>query len=289
MSTQSAQLIDGRAVAKTTRLALKEKVAALATKDVVPGLDVILVGDDPASEIYVRNKQRACERLGMNSRLHKRDASITQDELEALIRSCNEDDTVDGILLQLPLPKGLDADAAVACIDPAKDADGLHPVNLGRLLCGLPGPRPCTPAGCLTLLDSIDYDLKGKKAVVVGRSMLVGKPISLLLLARNATVTMCHSRTQDLEGEVRSADVVVAAVGRTELIKGDWLKPGAVVLDVGINRQEDNSLRGDVEFDAALSKAAAITPVPGGVGPMTIATLLSNTFDLACARRGISL
>jgi methylenetetrahydrofolate dehydrogenase (NADP+)/methenyltetrahydrofolate cyclohydrolase len=287
METAGAQLIDGRAVAKATRLALKEKVATLAEKGVVPGLDVILVGDDPASQVYVRSKQRACERLGIRSRLHKREASTSQVELEELIQSLNDDDTVDGILLQLPLPKGLNADAAIAKIDPLKDVDGLHTVNLGRLVCNLPGPRPCTPAGCIALLQSIGYELSGKHAVVVGRSNLVGKPLAMLLLHQNATVTMCHSRTADLEAEVRRADVVVAAVGRVGLIPGDWLKPGAVVLDVGINRLEDGSLTGDVDFEGAQANAAAITPVPGGVGPMTIATLLCNTYEQACVRRGI--
>lgn len=288
MEDVSTQVIDGRAVAKATREALKNKVEVLLEQGITPGLDVILVGDDPASLIYVRNKKRACERLGMRSRIHTLPATTMQDELEQLICSLNADDTVDGILLQLPLPGDLDANRALAQIDPIKDVDGLHTSNLGRLVCGLPGPHPCTPAGCLTLLDSIGYEVSGKKAVIVGRSQLVGKPMAFLLLQRNATVTICHSRTRDLEAEIRQADIVVAAVGYAELIRGEWIKPGAVILDVGINRREDGSLVGDVDFEGAQGRAAAITPVPGGVGPMTIATLLSNTYKQACVRRGIS-
>lgn len=265
---------------------LKTEIEALIAQGLTPGLDVVLVGDDAPSQIYVRNKQRSCERLGIRSRVHRLEASTPQEELEQLIRDLNQDDEVDGILVQLPLPKGLDAKPVLELIDPAKDVDGLHLINQGRLLAGEDGLQPCTPLGSMALIDSIDYELSGKKAVVVGRSNLVGKPVAQLLLQRNATVTMCHSRTQDLAGEVGQADVVIAAVGYPELIKGSWIKEGAVVVDVGINRLDDGTLVGDVEFGEAQKRAMAITPVPGGVGPMTITMLLYNTVDAARRRRG---
>ncbi|HAA59286.1 MAG TPA: bifunctional methylenetetrahydrofolate dehydrogenase/methenyltetrahydrofolate cyclohydrolase FolD [Myxococcales bacterium] len=278
-------LIDGKSIAIEIRKGLKQEVATLTEQGIVPGLEVILVGDDPASQVYVRSKERACERAGIRSVVHRLPAETPQEDLHALIQKLNKDDAVDGILLQLPLPKGLDSDQAILQIAPEKDVDGLHPVNLGRLVAGLPGPRPCTPLGCIALLDKIGYNVEGKKAVVIGRSILVGKPIGLLLLQKNATVTYCHSRTQQLEDEVRAADIVVAAVGRPQMVRGSWLKPDAVVIDVGINRLDDGSLVGDVHFEEAEAQAKAITPVPGGVGPMTIAMLLQNTVDSAKIRK----
>lgn len=274
--------LDGRALSKTIRQSLKQEVEALASDGCVPGLEVVLVGDDPASQVYVRNKQRSCERLGIRSVVHRLPADTSQDTLHALLDRLSQDPDVHGILLQLPLPPGLDADDALLRIHPDKDVDGLHPINLGRLVAGIPGPRPCTPLGCLALIDHIGYPLEGKKAVVIGRSILVGKPIALLLLQRDATVTLCHSRTQELAKEVQQADVVIAAVGRPALIRGEWLKPGAVVIDVGINRTQEGTLIGDVDFEGAKEHAHAITPVPGGVGPMTITMLLQNT--IRCAK-----
>ncbi|TNE50897.1 MAG: bifunctional methylenetetrahydrofolate dehydrogenase/methenyltetrahydrofolate cyclohydrolase FolD [Deltaproteobacteria bacterium] len=268
---------------------LRGEIEALVAQGLTPGLDVVLVGEDPPSQIYVRNKQRSCERLGIRSRVHRLETTTPQSELEQLIRDLNQDDEVDGILVQLPLPKGLDAKPVLELIDPAKDVDGLHLINQGRLLAGEEGLQPCTPLGSMALIDSIGYDISGKKAVVVGRSNLVGKPVAQLLLQRNATVTMCHSRTQDLAAEVGQADIVIAAVGYPELVKGSWIKEGAVVVDVGINRRDDGSLVGDVEFEESQKRALAITPVPGGVGPMTITMLLYNTVDAAKRRRGAHL
>ncbi|MCB9637867.1 MAG: bifunctional methylenetetrahydrofolate dehydrogenase/methenyltetrahydrofolate cyclohydrolase FolD [Myxococcales bacterium] len=281
-------LLDGKALAKQVRSQLKQEVDALVEKGCTPGLDVILVGEDPASQIYVRNKHLACEKVGIRSRIHKLPADTPQQQLEDLLQSLNQDPQVHGILLQLPLPKGLDADAALLKIDPTKDVDGLHPDNLGLLAAGRPGLRPCTPQGCIALLDSISYDLKGKHAVVLGRSILVGKPVALLLLERHATVTICHSRTQDLPAVVRQADVLIAAVGQPHLVKADWLKPGAVVVDVGTNRLDDGRLVGDVDFEAAQSVVSAISPVPGGVGPMTITMLLVNTAAAAKKINGLA-
>lgn len=282
-------VIDGKSLAKEVRLRVRAALANWPQEVEVPGLDVILVGDDPASQVYVRSKARVCERLGIRSRIHRLAATISQDALLAQIDSLNQDHSVDGILLQLPLPKGLDADAAIQHIDPAKDVDGLHPVNLGRLVAGLPGLQPCTPSGCMVMLDSLQEELQGKHAVVIGRSLLVGKPIALLLLARHATVTICHSRTQELATEVGRADIVIAAVGRPGLVPGAWLKEGAIVIDVGINRIDDGSLVGDVAYESASQKASAITPVPGGVGPMTIAMLMHNTLQAAQWRRADEL
>lgn len=287
MDENRGVLLDGNALSKTMRSKLREEVERLATQGIAPGLDVVLVGDDAPSHIYVRNKKQACERIGIRSRVHELPASTPQPVLETLIQELNQDQSVDGILVQLPLPKGLQEKTVLALIDPAKDVDGLHVMNQGLLLSGAEGLRPCTPLGCMALLDSISYQLSGKKAVVVGRSNLVGKPIAQMLLQRHATVTMCHSRTRDLAAEVAQADVVIAAVGQPELIQGAWIKKGAVVIDVGINRRDDGSLVGDVEFSTAVSKASAITPVPGGVGPMTITMLLYNTVQAAKARRGI--
>jgi methylenetetrahydrofolate dehydrogenase (NADP+)/methenyltetrahydrofolate cyclohydrolase len=277
MTDGAALLIDGKAVAARLRTEVAGAAAELRARGVVPGLAVVLVGDDPASAIYVRNKTRAAREAGVDGRDHKLPASTTQAELAAVVDALNRDPAVDGILVQLPLPAPLDPDAVIRSLDPSKDVDGLHPTNLGLLAQGRPRFVPCTPSGCMRLLREVGAELAGARAVVIGRSLLVGKPIALLLANANATVTMCHSRTRDLADEVRRADIVVAAVGRAELVRGDWIKPGAVVLDVGMNRMPDGKLFGDVEFAAAATRARAITPVPGGVGPMTIACLLENT------------
>lgn len=280
-----AEIISGKAIAKAVRAEVKERSIAFAEKHGrSPGLDVVLVGEDAASQVYVRNKERAAKRAQIAGNVHRLPADTAMPDLLALVAKLNADDTVDGILVQLPLPGHLDDQTVVDSIDPAKDVDGLHPVNAGLLLVGRPGLRPCTPSGCMRMLDEIGYDAKGKQALVIGRSTLVGKPVALMLLERHATVTVAHSRTADLEAEVRAADIVVAAVGRPGIVKGEWVKPGAVVLDVGINRLEDGSLTGDVEYEAAAERASHITPVPGGVGPMTIAQLLSNTVDAGLRR-----
>lgn len=282
-------ILDGKALAQKLRQELKSEVDALIAKGCTPGLDVILVGDDPASEVYVRNKHLACEKVGIRSTVHKLPADTPQAALEALIQSLNAAPDVHGILLQLPLPLRLEADPALRSISPAKDVDGLHPDNLGLLMAGRSGLRPCTPLGCLALLDSISFDLKGKHAVVLGRSILVGKPVALLLLERHATVTLCHSRTQDLPQIIRQADVLIAAVGKPYLVQANWLKPGAIVLDVGTNRLEDGRLVGDVDFQSAQDIASHITPVPGGVGPMTITMLLFNTVQAAKTIQSLAL
>lgn len=285
----TARNIDGKAFAAGLRSRIATQVAALReTGARAPGLAVVLVGDDPASAVYVRNKHKATIAAGMASFEYRLPAQTEQDELLALIASLNADAAVDGILVQLPLPPQIDADAVVTAIDPDKDVDGLHPVNAGRLATGRPGFVPCTPLGCLMLLKDQLGDLAGLEAVVVGRSILVGKPMAQLLIAESCTVTVAHSRTRDLAGIIRRADIVVAAVGRPEMIKGDWIKPGAVVIDVGINRT-DAGLVGDVDFGSAANVASAITPVPGGVGPMTIACLLRNTLMSACRRSGAEL
>jgi len=278
-------LIDGKAVAAAVRDEVRVEAAAFrAAHGRGPGLATVLVGDDPASATYVRNKRKACADCGIESIGHELPANMSQAALLAVVAELNARRDVDGILVQLPLPSGLDAGAVVEAIDPAKDADGLHPANQGRLVAGLPGPRPCTPLGILRLLDSAGTDLKGARAVVVGRSNLVGKPVALLLLERHATVTICHSRTRDLAGEVGRADVLVAAIGQPRFVQGAWIKPGATVIDVGTNRLADGKLVGDVDFAAACERAAAITAVPGGVGPMTIAMLLKNTVAAARLR-----
>src|SRR5512143_2371261 len=278
----SAKLIDGKAIAASVRAAVKEGVAAFTARTGVrPGLTVVLVGDDPASQVYVRNKGKAASEAGFLSRQIDLPAVTKESELLDLVAHLNADDTVHGILVQLPLPDQIDESKVIEAIDPAKDVDGFHPVNAGRLFTGGTSFLPCTPYGILTMLDHEKVELKGKHAVVVGRSNIVGKPVAILLLARHATVTICHSRTKDLPGVVRSADVVVAAVGRAEMIRGSWIKPGAVVIDVGINRLPDGKLVGDVAFGEAREVAGRITPVPGGVGPMTIAMLLHNTLEAA--------
>jgi methylenetetrahydrofolate dehydrogenase (NADP+) / methenyltetrahydrofolate cyclohydrolase len=274
-------LIDGKSVAAAVRGEVRERVARLAARGVVPGLATVLVGDDPASHLYVGNKEKACREVGMRSFGHRLGAGIGQAELVAVVHELARRPDVHGILVQLPLPPHLDARATIEALPPDKDVDGLHPVNQGRLLAGDPGLRPCTPLGVLRLIDETGMVLKGARAVVVGRSVLVGKPVALLLLERHATVTMCHSRTADLGAEVGRGDVVVAATGQAGLVRGAWIRPGAVVIDVGMNRDRDGKLCGDVEFAPARERAGHITPVPGGVGPMTVAMLLANTVAAA--------
>jgi methylenetetrahydrofolate dehydrogenase (NADP+)/methenyltetrahydrofolate cyclohydrolase len=277
----SAVVIDGRAIAASVRA---EVAAEVASTGLQAGLATILVGDDPASEIYVRGKIRACEEVGIASIHHHLPAGASQDEVVSLLEELNDRDDVSGILLQLPVPDPLDGQALTELIDPDKDVDGLTPISAGRLLQNRPGLRPNTPLGCIELLDRHGVSLEGANAVVVGRSDLVGRPVAQLLLHRNATVTMCHSRTRDLAAECRRADVLIAAVGVPRLVQGDWVKPGSAVIDVGINRT-DEGLVGDVDFAAAAERAALITPVPGGVGPMTIAMLLRNTLQAARTRQ----
>ena len=272
-----AQLIDGKAIAARVRAEVKADVERLkASRGLTPGLAVVRVGEDPASKIYVTGKKKAAEEVGFNSWEHHQDASITQAELLEVVRKLNEDPAVHGILVQLPLPKHIDAEAIITAVKPEKDVDGFHPFSAGNLSLGKPGLRPCTPFGVMRLLKEAGCDPAGKRAVVVGRSNIVGKPMALMLLQADATVTICH-RKSDLPSEVGMADILVVAVGVAELVKGAWIKPGAVVIDVGMNRKADGKLVGDVEFQAASERASAITPVPGGVGPMTIAMLMRNT------------
>ena len=291
----AAEIIDGKAFATKLKARVAEAAADFKAKvGRAPGLAVVLVGEDPASEVYVRNKGISTREAGMESFEYKLPADVPLEELLALVRQLNADDKVDGILCQLPLPKGLDEKIVIATIDPDKDVDGLHVVSAGRLANGLPGLVSCTPLGCLMLLKDRLGDLTGMDAVVIGRSILVGKPVAQLLLAENCTVTIAHSRTKDLPGVVRRADIVVAAVGRPEMVKGDWIKPGATVIDVGINRVPSiknpgkTRLVGDVDYAEAAEVASAITPVPGGVGPMTIAALLYNTVVAAHLREGLA-
>jgi methylenetetrahydrofolate dehydrogenase (NADP+)/methenyltetrahydrofolate cyclohydrolase len=290
----SAAIIDGKAFAAAFRARIGAATGRLAREGVTPGLAVVLVGDDPASQVYVRNKMRQTVDAGMRSFDHTLPAATSQEELLALIVKLNADPQVDGILVQLPLPAQIQAQRVIEAIDPAKDVDGFHPVNAGRLLAGAPGFVPCTPLGCLLLIKSVRRDLSGLDAVVIGRSTIVGKPMAQLLLAQSCTVTVAHSKTRDLPAICRRADILVAAVGRPELVRGDWIKPGAIVIDVGINRvpnpaagEGKTRLVGDVAFAEAGAVASALTPVPGGVGPMTIACLLRNTLEAACLRRGL--
>ena len=281
-----ANLIDGKTLATGIRTELAQRILARAEQGKRrPGLVTILVGDDPASKVYVARKQRESHEVGMHSESVELPAATSMGRLLDVIREYNERTDIDGILVQMPLPGHLDAEAAISALDPRKDVDGLHPLNQGALFTGRPGVRPCTPISCMYLLDWTGTDPHGLHAVVVGRSVLVGRPVAMLLLERDATVVLCHSRTTDLATQVRAADIVVAACGSPELVRGDWIKPGAVVIDVGINRV-GGKLIGDVEFAAAERRASFITPVPGGVGPMTVAMLLRNTFDACCARDG---
>lgn len=278
----TAKLLDGKAIAARVRDQVAAEVAGLGF---VPGIAVVLVGDDPASQIYVRNKHKAAEKVGVTSFAHTMPADTSQQALLDVVDRLNDDDRVDGILVQLPVPKHIDAEAVLDRIRPDKDVDGFHPENLGLLAQRRPRFVSATPRGCMTLLAEAGCELAGADAVVIGRSNMVGKPMAMLLTNANATVSLCHSQTRDLEGAVRRADVVVAAVGRAEMVRGAWIKEGAVVIDVGINRGADGKLVGDVEFAAAAERASAITPVPGGVGPMTIASLLQNTVEAAKLRR----
>lgn len=272
-----AQVIDGKAIAAKVRQEVSQAVTSLRERGIEIGLHVVLVGDDPASHVYVRNKERASAEVGIRGITHRLPADTTESDLLTLLASLNRDPEVDGVLVQLPVPGHIDTNRVTDAQDPARDVDGFHPVNLGMLLSDRPGLRACTPAGCLRLIDETETDLKGKRAVVVGRSLIVGKPMAHLLLQRHATVTICHSRTQDLPTRIAEADVLVAAIGRADMIRGGWIKPGAVVIDVGMNRNAEGKLTGDVDFAGACERASFITPVPGGVGPMTIAMLLKNT------------
>jgi len=279
----SANIIDGKQVAAQLRQEIAHRVATLPFQ---PGLAVVLVGDDPASQVYVRGKDRAAREAGLSARTIRLPADTTQVELLALIANLNHDDTIDGILVQFPVPKQIDQRAVILAIDPAKDVDGLHPQNIGRLADGSAQLVSCTPKGVLKLLAAAKVPLSGKRALVLGRSLLVGKPVSQLLLNEDATVTVAHSKTANLPAECRRAEIIVAAVGRPEFVRGDWISPGAVIIDVGINRLADGRLVGDVAFEEAKHQAQAITPVPGGVGPMTIACLLENTLIAGLCRRG---
>lgn len=289
----TAQIIDGLAVAKRIRAQIASHAEDMKSRQggIVPGLAVVLVGDDPASQVYVRNKGRVCEEVGFRSYSHTLPASTTELELLKLIADLNNNPQVNGILIQLPLPDHINERTVISSIDPIKDVDGFHPVNVGRNATGLMSLQPCTPAGCMILLNEVLMDLGGKKALVVGRSNIVGKPMAMMLLQASCTVTVAHSRTLDLGAECRQADIVVAALGKPAFIKGEWIKDGAVVIDVGINRIPDpetgkHKLCGDVEFEAACARASAITPVPGGVGPMTIACLMQNTMQATMMQNG---
>ena len=277
----TAQLIDGNALSKQLRAQVAADTAALKAKGLTPGLAVVLVGDNQASQVYVRNKVKACEDAGLHSVLEKYEATMTEADLLARVDALNNDSSIHGILVQLPLPAHIDAQKVIEAISPAKDVDGFHIASAGALMTGMPGFWPCTPYGCMKMLESIGYDLKGKHAVVIGRSNIVGKPMALMLLQKDATVTVAHSRTQNLKALTLQADVIVAAVGKRNVLTADMVKSGAVVLDVGMNRNDEGKLCGDVDFDGVKQVAGYITPVPGGVGPMTITMLLVNTLESA--------
>mgnify|MGYP000310991598 CR=1 FL=1 len=277
----TAQRIDGNALSQILRADVTKRATALKAKGITPGLAVILVGENPASQVYVRNKVKACHDSGLHSLLEKHPDTLTQEALLDRIGALNQDTSIHGILVQLPLPKHIDAQKVIEAISPAKDVDGFHIASAGALMTGMPGFWPCTPYGCMKMLESIGYELKGKHAVVIGRSNIVGKPMALMLLQMNATVTICHSATQDLKAITLQADVIVAAVGKRNILTADMVKPGAVVLDVGMNRNEEGKLCGDVDFAGVEQVAGYITPVPGGVGPMTITMLLVNTLEAA--------
>lgn len=278
----TAQLIDGNALSRQLRAQVAQRTAALKARGITPGLAVVLVGDNPASQVYVRNKVKACEDVGFHSVLEKYDASLTEEQLLARVEALNNDPGIQGILVQLPLPRHIDDHKVIEAISPLKDVDGFHVASAGALMVGEPGFKPCTPYGCMKMLESIGMkDLKGKHAVVIGRSNIVGKPMAMMLLAANATVTVCHSGTADLAAMTRQADIVVAAVGKRNVLTAPMVKPGAVVIDVGMNRNDEGKLCGDVDFDGVKEVAGWITPVPGGVGPMTITMLLVNTLEAA--------
>jgi len=278
----SAQILDGKAIAADIREQVKSKVDARLAKGLrAPGLAVVLVGENPASQVYVRNKRNACAQVGFHSELIELSGDTSQEQLLSLVDELNSREDIDGILVQLPLPKQINEELVTERILPTKDVDGFHPYNVGRLTLRMPLLRPCTPRGVMTMLERTGMDLAGKDAVIIGQSNIVGRPMLLELLMARCTPTVCHSKTRDLAGKVRNADIVVAAVGVPKFVQGDWIKPGAVIIDVGINRLEDGSLCGDVDYAACAEKAAWITPVPGGVGPMTVATLLENTLQAA--------
>ncbi len=277
----TAALIDGNALSRQLREEVTHRAAALRARGHTPGLAVILVGDNPASQVYVRNKVKACHDTGMHSVLEQYPATMTEAELLARVEALNHDDSIHGILVQLPLPDHIDAQKVIEAISPEKDVDGFHIASAGALMTGMPGFWPCTPYGCMKMLESINYDLRGKHAVVIGRSNIVGKPMALMLLQKNATVTICHSATRDLKAQTLQADVIVAAVGKRNVLTADMVKPGAVVIDVGMNRNDEGKLCGDVDFAGVKEVAGWITPVPGGVGPMTITMLMVNTLESA--------
>jgi methylenetetrahydrofolate dehydrogenase (NADP+)/methenyltetrahydrofolate cyclohydrolase len=276
-----SQIIDGNALAKQVRSEIAQRVAQLKSKGILPGLAVLLVGEDPASQVYVRNKVKACEEAGMHSLLERLPADLSEEQLLKRIQELNQDKSIHGILVQLPLPKHLNSHLVIESIAPEKDVDGFHVANAGALMIGAPLFRPCTPYGCMKMLESIHYDIKGARAVVVGASNIVGKPMAMLLLQAGATVTICNSKTKDLSAHTKEADILVVATGKPKMITGDMVKPGAIVIDVGINRLPDGKLCGDVDFESVQQVAGAITPVPGGVGPMTITMLLLNTLEAA--------
>lgn len=277
----TAQLINGKEIAQKVRQEIREEVEQLKAKGFVPGLAVILVGDNQASQTYVRNKEKACLELGMHSVLIRKPATLSQEELIEMIDKLNQDDSIHGILVQLPLPKHIDEKAIIEAISPEKDVDGFHPINIGRMMTGQEAFLPCTPYGVLVMLQQIQFDLEGKHVVVVGRSNIVGKPAAQLMINENATVTICHSKTKDLAYFTKQADVIIAAVGKRNTITADHIKDGAVIIDVGMNRNDEGKLCGDVDFEGVLNKASYVTPVPGGVGPMTITMLMKNTIQSA--------
>ena len=277
----SAQIIDGNALSQRLRAEITQRAAALRARGITPGLAVILVGDNPASQVYVRNKVKACADCGLHSVLEQYQASLSERELLDRVAALNQDPAIHGILVQLPLPAHIDAQRVIEAISPDKDVDGFHVASAGALMVGQPGFWPCTPYGCMKMLESIHYELRGKHAVVIGRSNIVGKPMAMMLLHKHATVTICHSATPDLQAFTRQADVIVAAVGKRNILRADMVKPGAVVIDVGMNRNDEGKLCGDVDFEGVRQVAGWITPVPGGVGPMTITMLLVNTLEAA--------
>jgi len=285
-----AAIIDGKAIAKKLRESIKRHVDVLvADHKIMPGLAVVLVGDDPASAIYVNNKEKAAKDAGMRSYVHRLPKNASQDEVLKLVQKLNADAKVNGILVQMPLPKQIDSATVLKAIDPLKDVDGLHIENMGRLMADMPGLVPCTPMGCVILVKSVVQNLTGLHAVVIGRSHLVGKPVAQLLLRENCTVTTCHSRTPNIAHIAREADILIVAVGKAHLVKKEWVKPGAIVIDVGINRLDDGKITGDVDFDDVSKVAGHITPVPGGAGPMTIACLLGNTVAAACRQNELTV
>ena len=284
----AGRLIDGKEISAQIKAELAQEVAKMQKEsDVTPGLAVVLVGEDPASKVYVGQKEKACAELGIFSQKHTLPADVSEEELLGLVGSLNSDPQIDGILVQLPLPKHIDENKVIEAIMPEKDVDGFHPVSVGKMVIGLPGFRPCTPAGVMELLRRTGVDLVGKEAVVIGRSNIVGKPVAIMLLQQSATVTVCHSKTKNLSGVTRRADVLVVATGKPNTVTADMVKDGVVVIDVGVNRLDSGKLVGDVDFDGVREKASAITPVPGGVGPMTIAMLMYNTVQAAKKRAGI--